>query len=201
MLISIALIMIMLLNCMMPIFTVHAAEGEGIQLNSKLYSAVKASLKDQKIPFTCNDITHTLTLTEENKSKVEKLLKKSVAKSWTNEETREKLSKKLKIKDDIDKKIVYKWGKYEKGDNKTVDALLWSDTSLPAGTIKFQETKNKKLTFLVLDSWVDVEPKILDECKGLVTSDYQLFLEQQWIEELRAKYKYEIYRDIYDTIK
>lgn len=138
---------------------------------------------------------------EKDKSKIEKLLKKSIAKSWTNEETKEKLSKKLKIKEDIDKKIVYKWGKYEKGDNKTVDALLWSDTSQVKGTIKSQETKNKKLTFLVLDSWVDVEPKELDDCKGLVTSDYQVFLEQQWISDLRTKYQYKIYRDVYDTIK
>ena len=70
MLISIALVVIMLLNCMMPLFVVTAAEGEGIQLNSKLYNAVKASLIEQKIPFTCDDITHTLTLSEENKSKV-----------------------------------------------------------------------------------------------------------------------------------
>ena len=73
MLISIALVVIMLLNCMMPLFVVTAAEGEGIQLNSKLYSAVKASLIEQKIPFTCDDITHTLTLSEENKSKVTKM--------------------------------------------------------------------------------------------------------------------------------
>ena len=73
MLISIALIVIMLLNCMMPLFVVTAAEGEGIQLNSKLYNAVKASLAEQKIPFTCDDITHTLTLSEENKSKVTKM--------------------------------------------------------------------------------------------------------------------------------
>ena len=138
---------------------------------------------------------------EKDKSKIEKLLKKSIAKSWTNEETKEKLSKKLKIKEGIDKKIVYKWGKYEKGDNKTVDALLWSDTSQVKGTIKSQETKNKKLTFLVLDSWVDDEPKELDDCKGLVTSDYQVFLEQQWISDLRTKYQYKIYRDVYDTIK
>lgn len=138
---------------------------------------------------------------EKDKSKIEKLLKKSIAKSWTNEETKEKLSKKLKIKEDIDKKIVYKWGKYEKGDNKTVDALLWSDTSQVKGTIKSQETKNKKLTFLVLDSWLDDEPKELDDCKGLVTSDYQVFLEQQWISDLRTKYQYKIYRDVYDTIK
>lgn len=138
---------------------------------------------------------------EKDKSKIEKLLKKSIAKSWTNEETKEKLSKKLKIKEDIDKKIIYKWGKYEKGDNKTVDALLWSDTSQVKGTIKSQETKNKKLTFLVLDSWLDDEPKELDDCKGLVTSDYQVFLEQQWISDLRTKYQYKIYRDVYDTIK
>ena len=73
MLISIALVVIMLLNCMLPLFVVTAAEGEGIQLNSKLYSAVKEQLLDQKIPFTCDDITHTLTLTEENKSKVSQL--------------------------------------------------------------------------------------------------------------------------------
>jgi Leucine-rich repeat (LRR) protein len=58
---------------MMPLFVVTAAEGEGIQLNSKLYNAVKASLIEQKIPFTCDDITHTLTLSEENKSKVTKM--------------------------------------------------------------------------------------------------------------------------------
>lgn len=133
-------------------------------------------------------------------SKIEKLLKKAVSKSWTNEETKEKLIKKLKIKDNS-RKVVYKWNKYEKGDNKMVDALFWSDTTLTEGSVKFYETKNQKLTFLILDSWVDVEPKSLDDCKGLVTSDYQAFLEKQWINDLRTKYQYKIYQDVYDNIK
>jgi peptidyl-prolyl cis-trans isomerase SurA len=136
-----------------------------------------------------------------NLSKIEKLLNKAVAKGWTNDLTREKLAKKLKIKEDIDKKIIYKWNKYEKGDNKMVDNLFWSDESQIKGAVKNYETKNKKVTFLILDSWVDIEPKALDDCRGLVTSDYQSFLEKQWIEQLRAKYPYKVYQDVYNSIK
>lgn len=71
MLISIALITIMLLNCMLPLFVVNAAEGEEIQLNSKLYNAVKASLTTQGISFKHDDITHTISGLD--KSKVTRL--------------------------------------------------------------------------------------------------------------------------------
>lgn len=140
---------------------------------------------------------------KENTEKVEKLLKKAIRKGWTNEETKAKLSQKLKIKEsaDINKKIVYKWNKYEKGDNKMVDSLFWTNTLEEKGAIKFCETKNKKITFLILDSWIESEPKQLDECRGLVTSDYQSFLEKQWIEDLRAKYQYKINQQVYDSIK
>lgn len=134
-------------------------------------------------------------------SKVEKILKKAVRKGWTNAEVKEKLSRKLKIKEDVDKKIVFKWGKYEKGDNKIVDDLFWSDTTQEKGTVKLYENKGKKIMFLILDSWLDVEPKNLDECRGLVTSDYQSYLEKQWIESLRTKYQYKVYQDVYNTIK
>ena len=107
----------------------------------------------------------------------------------------------MKIKEDVDKKIVFKWGKYEKGDNKIVDDLFWSDTTQEKGTVKLYENKGKKIMFLILDSWLDVEPKNLDECRGLVTSDYQSYLEKQWIESLRTKYQYKVYQDVYNTIK
>ncbi len=140
---------------------------------------------------------------KEDTKKIESILKKAVRKGWTNEETKEKIAKKLKIKDqvDINKKIVYKWNKYEKGDNKMVDSLFWSDTSQGEGTLRLYETKNKKVTFLILNSWVEPESKQLDECKGLVTSDYQSFLEKEWIKELRAKYHYKIDQQVYDSIK
>lgn len=62
MLISIALILIMLLNCALPLFVVNAASGDEIVLNSKLYTAVKSSLKQQGIEFDSNDITHKLII-------------------------------------------------------------------------------------------------------------------------------------------
>lgn len=72
-LISIALIMIMLLNCMMPLFVVNAAEGEEIQLNSKLYTAVKNNLTEQGKTFESNDITHTLTISSAELASVTEL--------------------------------------------------------------------------------------------------------------------------------
>lgn len=72
MLISIALITIMLLNCMMPILA-NATEGEEIMLNSKLYYAVRESLEMQGITFSANDITYTLTLSSSAKSSVKEL--------------------------------------------------------------------------------------------------------------------------------
>ena len=67
MLISITLLIVMLLNCIMPLFVVNAAETEAeeIQLNSKLFSAVVKSLEKQDFKdFTSNEITHTLTFPE-----------------------------------------------------------------------------------------------------------------------------------------
>lgn len=72
-LISIALITIMLLNCICPLFVVNAAEGEEIQLNSKLYTAVKTNLTNQGKSFESNDITHTITISQEELSKITEL--------------------------------------------------------------------------------------------------------------------------------
>ena len=73
MLISIALVLIMLLNCMMPLFRAYAVTGEEIQLNSKLYAAVKSQLSDRHIVYTADDITHTITISPDEKAKVTEL--------------------------------------------------------------------------------------------------------------------------------
>lgn len=147
----------------------------------------------------------TLWSIESDKSpnKIEKLLRKYLRKGLSNEEIKENLARKLKIKEAIDEKIIYKWKKYEKDDNKIVDNLFWKDTTQKPGTLKFytESAKDKKKIFAVLDAWVDVEPKELSDCKGLVTSDYQMFLEKQWIKELRNKYDYKVNWEVYKSIK
>ncbi|MBL7943047.1 MAG: peptidylprolyl isomerase [Flavobacteriales bacterium] len=44
-------------------------------------------------------------------------------------------------------------------------------------------------------------PKKLEECKGLVTSDYQNYLEQEWIKELRKTYTYTINKEVLHSIR
>jgi len=74
MLISMALVIIMLLNCIMPVLVSNAGTtGEEIQLNSKLYFAVKASLTAQKIQYSADDITHTITISAANLANVKRL--------------------------------------------------------------------------------------------------------------------------------
>lgn len=140
---------------------------------------------------------------DEKPAKIEKLLNKYIRKGLSNEEIKEKLAKKLKIEEGKDEKIVYKWKKYEKGDNKIIDSLLWSDASQKSGTLKYYSDagKEKRKIFVLLNDWVDIEPKELSDCKGLVTSDYQLFLEKQWIEDLRNKYDYKVNQQVYKSIK
>jgi peptidyl-prolyl cis-trans isomerase SurA len=50
---------------------------------------------------------------------------------------------------------------------------------------------------------IDVIPasnKKLEEAKGLITSDYQTYLEQEWIKALRAKYPVSIDKKVLYTI-
>jgi peptidyl-prolyl cis-trans isomerase SurA len=41
---------------------------------------------------------------------------------------------------------------------------------------------------------------MLDECRGIVTADYQNHLEMGWIEALRAKYTVQVNREMLSEI-
>ena len=68
MLISIALLFVMILNCFVPViaYTDAAANGDvEITLNSNLYEAIKRSLVEQKIVASYNDAQRTITMSQE----------------------------------------------------------------------------------------------------------------------------------------
>ena len=63
MLISIALITIMLLNCIMPLIPAYAdVSGDSIVLNTKLYKAVKEELMAKNVQFTYSDTEKSITI-------------------------------------------------------------------------------------------------------------------------------------------
>lgn len=44
-------------------------------------------------------------------------------------------------------------------------------------------------------------PKLLDECKGKAINDYQQFLEDNWVKDLKNEFKIEINQVVFDSIK
>jgi len=81
-------------------------------------------------------------------------------------------------------------GNYSKGDNTVVDAAGWS---IGVGAT---EKKDGKIKFAVIDRIVAPEPKQLREAKGLVISDYQNYLEAEWIRGLQAKYPVTLNKEV-----
>jgi len=49
-------------------------------------------------------------------------------------------------------------------------------------------TKNNSVIFVDVVEVLEPSPKSLDEAKGIITADYQNYLEKEWIKELRGKY-------------
>lgn len=82
----------------------------------------------------------------------------------------------------------------EKGKNEYLDKVEWVANSRT--TFK-EDDKNVVL-------WIreirEPEPKPLVEVKGIVTAEYQNFLEQEWVKELRSKYSWKVNEDVLKSI-
>jgi hypothetical protein len=70
------------------------------------------------------------------------------------------------------------------------------------GTIKEIPSPVDQSTVIVcIRELRDPEPKTLKEAKGLVTSDYQVELEQKWVEALHKKYPVKVDEKVLDKVR
>ncbi len=75
-------------------------------------------------------------------------------------------------------------GTYQKGDNKLIDNTPWK-----TGLSKPQPSEvGNRVRFIFIKKVIPPGEMSFDEARGLVASDYQDFLEKQWIAQLRRKY-------------
>ena len=44
-------------------------------------------------------------------------------------------------------------------------------------------------------------PKSISEARGIITADYQTFLEKEWIDQLKKKYSVTVDKAVLDTIQ
>jgi len=60
----------------------------------------------------------------------------------------------------------------------------------------YQARMNGEQVWVRINRILPPEPKKLDDVKGPVTADYQEYLEEQWIKELKKKYEVTVNRDL-----
>ena len=85
---------------------------------------------------------------------------------------------------------------FNKGDNEFVDKS-WK----PGISSDIVSDKDKKIIIIAVDRIVPPGPKTYQDSKGIVTSDYQNYLEKQWLGELKKKYSVTIDKNVLATIK
>lgn len=91
---------------------------------------------------------------------------------------REELVKKLNEKSSLALQVT---------DAFTETRETWMNNVSAVGLTEVHEV-NGRYVFADLKEIVQEGPKEMEECKGLVVSDYQQFLEKEWLRELRTKY-------------
>lgn len=139
--------------------------------------------------------------------KVFKIIAKCNKKGLTNDQTKDKLIKKFNVTKDNERKTFnYIWRKFEKGDNKNVDNVIFNNNDIvlndnSKNIIEIDKNKSFRNYIVVFNQFIAPQIKTLDECKGIATSDYQNYLESQWIKDLRAKYPYNVDYNVFDSIR
>lgn len=73
-------------------------------------------------------------------------------------------------------------GPFERGDHPVVDAVRWE-----AG--RYRLAQDGRYYLVAVNEVLPPGPKALDDMRGQAISDYQIYLEQQWVTSLRDKYE------------
>jgi peptidyl-prolyl cis-trans isomerase SurA len=134
------------------------------------------------------------TIYKAKDAKIAKATRKLVAKRAKKGLTTEAI--KIEVNASSELNLQTEDGLFSKGDNETIDKLEWA-----VGITPDQVGTDGTITFVEFRKILEPQPKSLQEAKGLITADYQTFLEQKWIKELKAKYKVDVDRAVFDTIR
>jgi len=119
--------------------------------------------------------------------KVQKTLQKNIQKSQLNPNLiLSKINKKNNVVS-YDSMIIETKKLADIGLEKTVNAIL-------------SKENNNSYEIYWLQSIIAPQPKSLDEVRGLVISEYQTYLEKQWINELRSRYHWQVNDEVLKSL-
>jgi peptidyl-prolyl cis-trans isomerase SurA len=91
--------------------------------------------------------------------------------------------------------VVAESGTFSRGKNQGVDRAEWVTGKTSTVFV------NNRFIVVQINEVLPVQPKQLDEARGLIISDYQRQLEINWIESLKARYKVTINEDVFRSLE
>lgn len=121
--------------------------------------------------------------------KVEKLIKAKAKKGYSNEDILKQINK------DSQLDLTIEEGKFTKEQNELVAKAKWENKAVT----KFNN--ENEVVLIEVKEVLAPQPKLLDEVRGLVTSDYQNKLEKEWVEALRKKYPVKIHKEVLSKLQ
>jgi peptidyl-prolyl cis-trans isomerase SurA len=96
------------------------------------------------------------------------------------------------------KVLTFESGKFSKKENKFIDSIAW----VPGISREFNvDPATSAIVFINVKQILKPEIKNLNEARGLITADYQNYLEKLWIQYLRQKYPVVLHKDVLVKIK
>ncbi len=147
-----------------------------------------------------------------NLKKINKQILSYKKKNKTDDWIREKLNNKYTSKADTTHtgkkkvKVNFSWNRFEKGTNNIIDKNIFGgqisleSIKTPITFVDTNSITNRNI-IVYLNQMMPISQKPLSACKGLCTSDYQDYLEAQWIESLHKQYAVEINRQEVNKLK
>ncbi|MGM0567128.1 MAG: peptidylprolyl isomerase [Bacteroidota bacterium] len=99
------------------------------------------------------------------------------------------------LNDSTRQTVMVQDGKFEKDANEKIETVKWEK-----GLSDVHTHKDRKF-FVYIHHFADPEPKTLKEARGAITADYQNYLEEKWLEELRNRYDFKVHQRVFDKIE
>jgi peptidyl-prolyl cis-trans isomerase SurA len=119
----------------------------------------------------------------------------NAAKSIVKKSATDSIDKYLRIRlNDSIQYVKVEKGLYVQGENKVVDDQIFKSKDKYIPTVDYPY-------FFVDGKLLKNKPEDYTDVRGLVTADYQEYLEQEWIKVLKAKYPVKVDQNILKTVK
>jgi len=125
-------------------------------------------------------------------AKTAKAARKLVAKGKLNTQA---ILDKINAKDSTKSLLTSQEGIFEKGQQQLIDQTAWA-----AGISDNITNPDNSITFVQVKKVIPPTPKSLEEARGFIVSDYQEFLEKDWIKILREKYPVNVDYNVFNTL-